>query len=115
MTEMVPSGLMRGHWRRSDGAAYTGTKLETAETAKVHLHTTAPVLYSTCGVFPVPRGCSSCPESHGPETGTVWLDSGTDENQARRIWPLRGQVGEQAWTETPGNDLLSGLHPVLHS
>src|SRR5207249_7762795 len=47
MTEMVPSGLMRGHWRRSDGAAYTGTKLETAETAKVHLHTTAPVLYST--------------------------------------------------------------------
>jgi len=49
MTEMVPSGLMRGHWRRSDGAAYTGTKLETAETAKVHLHTTAPVLYSTGG------------------------------------------------------------------
>ena len=49
MTEMVPSGLMRGHWRRSDGAAYTGTKLETAETAKVPLHTTAPVLYSTRG------------------------------------------------------------------
>jgi hypothetical protein len=47
MTEMVPSGLMRGHWRRSDGDAYTGTKLETAETAKVHLYTTAPVLYST--------------------------------------------------------------------
>ncbi len=47
MTEMVPSGLMRGQWRRSDGDAYTGTKLETAETAKVHLYTTAPVLYST--------------------------------------------------------------------
>src|SRR5436190_10898682 len=56
MTEMVPSGLMRGHWRRSDGAAYTGTKLETAETAKVHLHTTAPVLYSTCGEFPIQAG-----------------------------------------------------------
>jgi len=49
MTEMVPSGLMRGQWRRSDGDAYTGTKLETAETAKVHLYTTAPVLYSTRG------------------------------------------------------------------
>ena len=55
MTEMVPSGLMRGHWRRSDGAAYTGTKLETAETAKVHLHTTAPVLYSTR--HPQSRSC----------------------------------------------------------
>jgi hypothetical protein len=47
MTEMVPSGLMRGHWRRSDDDAYTGTKLETAETAKAHLDTTAPVLHST--------------------------------------------------------------------
>jgi hypothetical protein len=47
MTEMVPSGLMRGHWRRSDGDTYTGTKPETAETAKVHLYTTAPVLHST--------------------------------------------------------------------
>jgi hypothetical protein len=47
MTEMVPSGLMRGHWRRSDGGAYTGTQLETAETAKAHLYTTAPVLHST--------------------------------------------------------------------
>jgi len=51
MTEMVLSGLMRGHWRRSDGDAYTGTKLETAETAKVHLYTTAPVLYSTRGAL----------------------------------------------------------------
>jgi hypothetical protein len=49
MTEMVPSGLMRGHWRRSDGEAYTGTKLETADTAKAHLYTTAPVLHSTRG------------------------------------------------------------------
>ena len=38
MTEMVPSGLMRGHRRRSDGDAYTGTKLETAETAKAYLY-----------------------------------------------------------------------------
>jgi hypothetical protein len=53
MTEMVPSGLMRGHWRRSDGDTYTGTKPETAETAKVHLYTTAPVLHSTGGAVPV--------------------------------------------------------------
>src|SRR5712691_11174783 len=78
MTEMVPSGLMRGHWRRSDGDAYTGTKLETAETAKVHLHTTAPVLYSTglrirasvrCGTVPPGLRTYGQTSSNGRMTG----------------------------------------------
>ena len=34
MTEIVTSGSMSGVGKRSDGAAYTGTKPETADTAK---------------------------------------------------------------------------------
>lgn len=34
MTEMVTSGSMRGSEKRSNGAVQTGTKLETADTAK---------------------------------------------------------------------------------
>jgi hypothetical protein len=64
MTEMVPSGLMRGHWRRSDGEAYTGTKLETADTAKAHLYTTAPVLHSTQCVRPQRASGTSCDGEH---------------------------------------------------
>ena len=62
-----------------------------------------------CAVFPVSRGCSSCPERLVQEIGEVWLDPGADEDPARRIWSFRSQVREQAWPSTPGDDLLSGL------
>jgi hypothetical protein len=88
MTEMVPSGLMRGHWRRSDGDAYTGTKLETAETAKVHLPTTAPVLYSTHSLLSVSRGCGTGSASPFATVREVWADAASREDAARGVWAL---------------------------
>src|SRR5436190_24198054 len=88
MTEMVPSGLMRGHWSRSDGAAYTGTKLETVETAKVHLHTTAPVLYSTHSLFSVSRGCGACPGGAFQAIREVWVDAAPREDAAPGVRKL---------------------------
>ena len=50
-----------------------------------------------CAVFPISRGCSSCPGGTVQETGEVWLDPGTDQDQARRIWSLCAATREQAW------------------
>ena len=41
------SGWMRGRWCCGHGEPYTGTKLETADTAKGSLRIVTPVLYST--------------------------------------------------------------------
>ena len=47
MTEMGKSGSMSGEQKRSYGYAYTGTKLETADTAKASLRATALLSNST--------------------------------------------------------------------
>src|SRR6516164_3655601 len=50
-----------------------------------------------CIVLSVSRGRSSCPGSVAQKTGEVWLDPRCAEDQARRIWSLCAEVGEQAW------------------
>jgi hypothetical protein len=56
MRENLTYGSMRGCWEGAHGDAYTGTKLETADTAKATPTNPAPVLYSAAAgrnVYPV--------------------------------------------------------------
>ena len=48
-------------------------------------------------VFPISFGCSSCSGSTCQEAGEIQPNPGTDENQTRRIWPLRASTREQTW------------------
>ena len=57
----------------------------------------------------------SRPERFVQTAGKVRLNPGTDQDQARRIWSIRAATREQARQEAPGDDLLSGLHAVLHA
>ena len=68
-----------------------------------------------CAVFPIPRRCPSRSEGFVPTAGKVRLDPGTDQDQARRIWSIRTATRGQTRQEAPGDDLLSGIHAVLHA
>ncbi len=60
MREIRLSGFdVAGGRRRSDGRPYTGTKLETADTAKGSLHATAPAPDPTI-VCALAKACTPC-------------------------------------------------------
>src|SRR6476620_10831428 len=42
-------------------------------------------------------------------------DPGTDQDQARRMWPVRATTCRQTRQEAPRDDLLSGVHALLHA
>src|SRR6201987_3803719 len=47
--------------------------------------------------------------------GKVRPDPGTDQDQARRIWPVRATTCRQTRQKAPRDDLLSGVHALLHA
>src|SRR5215831_4009564 len=68
-----------------------------------------------CNVFPISRGCPSRPGRLVQAAGKVRPDPGTDQDQARRIWPVRATTCRQTRQEAARDDLLSGVHAVLHA
>src|ERR1700739_2121653 len=47
--------------------------------------------------------------------GKVRPDPGTDQDQTRRIWPVRATTCRQTRQKAPRDDLLSGVHALLHA
>ena len=47
--------------------------------------------------------------------GKVWLNSGTDQDQARRIRTVRAASCNQTRQEAPGDHLFSGVYAILHA
>src|SRR6201998_1161844 len=68
-----------------------------------------------CDVFPISRGCRSRPGRLVQTAGKVRPDLGTNQDQARRIWPVRATTCRQTRQEAPRDDLLSGVHALLHA
>src|SRR5215472_1367061 len=68
-----------------------------------------------CDVFPISRGCRTRPGRLVQTAGKVRPDPGTDQDQARRIWPVRATTCRQTRQEAPRDDLLSGVHALLHA
>src|ERR1700747_2860994 len=68
-----------------------------------------------CDVFPISRGCRSRPGRLVQTAGKVRPDPGTDQDQARRIWPVRATTCRQTRQEAPRDDLFSGVHALLHA
>src|ERR1700751_4895217 len=68
-----------------------------------------------CDVFPISRGCRSRPGRLVQTAGKVRPDPGTDQDQARRIWPVRATTCRQTRQEAPRDDLLSGVYALLHA
>src|ERR1700748_459083 len=62
-----------------------------------------------CDVLPISRGCPSRPGRLVQTAGKVRPDPGTDQDQARRIWPVRATTCRQTRQEAPRDDLLSGV------
>jgi hypothetical protein len=61
------------------------------------------------------RGCPSRPGRLMQTAGKVRPDPGTDQDQTRRIWPVRATACRQTRQEAPRDDLLSGVHALLHA
>src|ERR1700730_13623143 len=68
-----------------------------------------------CDVFPISRGCPPRPGRLVQTAGKGRPDPGTDQDQARRIWPGRATTCRQTRQEAPRDDLLSGVHALLHA
>src|SRR5947208_16825127 len=68
-----------------------------------------------CDVFPISRGCPSRPGRLVQTAGKVRPDPGTDQDQTRRIWPVRATTCRQTRQDAPRDDLVSGVHALLHA
>src|SRR5215471_11903352 len=68
-----------------------------------------------CDVLPIPRGRPSRPGRLVQTAGKVRPDPGTDQDQARRIWPVRATTCRQTRKEAHRDDLFSGVHALLHA
>src|SRR5262249_13324099 len=61
------------------------------------------------------RGCRTRPGRLVQTAGKVRPDPGTDQDQTRRIWPVRATTCRQTRQDAPRDDLLSGGHALLHA